>query len=189
MSARLSSTPFQQFHSHFTKDEINLPPTSILAPPPLSPTNLYNLCINRIHALKHGGPFYEHSPQLYSIATGVTVQNGGWRKVNMGMMKMYLAEVLGKRVVVQHTPLGCIISWDEVEDSKEKGPNILGIAAGMTPPSRRAGRIGNMGPPPPRAPTTTSPLGVPTPRQGAGTGTGMMRSGSSMMPTVRPSSQ
>jgi serine/threonine-protein phosphatase 2A activator len=51
---------------------------------PLPPTNLYFLSIMRIHEVKHG-PFYEHSSQLYSIATGVAT----WRKVNSGLFKMY----------------------------------------------------------------------------------------------------
>ncbi|KAF9509784.1 hypothetical protein BS47DRAFT_126790 [Hydnum rufescens UP504] len=72
------------------REDVSLKPTSILYPP-LPPTNLYNLSIMRIHALKRG-PFHEHSPQLYSIAVGVQ----GWRKVNSGMLKMYEAEVLAK---------------------------------------------------------------------------------------------
>jgi len=94
------------------REDVSLKPTSILYPP-LPPTNLYNLSIMRIHALKRG-PFHEHSPQLYSIAVGVQ----GWRKVNSGMLKMYEAEVLAKRVVVQHIPLGGLISWD-VADGDE----------------------------------------------------------------------
>jgi serine/threonine-protein phosphatase 2A activator len=102
-------------HFHLSED-VSLKPTSILYPP-LPLTNLYNLSIMRIHALKRG-PFHEHSPQLYSIAVGVQ----GWRKVNSGMLKMYEAEVLAKRVVVQHIPLGGLISWD-VADGDEAEPN------------------------------------------------------------------
>lgn len=32
--------------------------------------------------------------------------------MNEGLMKMYEAEVLGKRVVVQHLPLGGLVRWD-----------------------------------------------------------------------------
>jgi len=74
--------------------------------PLLPPTNLYFLSIMRIREVKHG-PFHEHSSQLYSIATGVAT----WKKVNSGLFKMYEAEVLGKRVVVQHLPLGGILEW------------------------------------------------------------------------------
>lgn len=38
----------------------------------------------RIHDVKRG-PFFEHSSQLYSIATGVP----SWTKVNSGLFKMY----------------------------------------------------------------------------------------------------
>jgi len=55
------------------------------------------------------GPFHEHSSQLYSIAVGVRT----WTKVNSGLFKMYEAEVLGKRVVVQHIPLGGLLSWGD----------------------------------------------------------------------------
>lgn len=63
--------------------------------------NLYTTSIARIHSLKRG-PFAEHSPILYDIAT--TVPN--WIKVHGGMMKMWQAECLGKRPVVQHFPFG-----------------------------------------------------------------------------------
>ncbi|KIM71943.1 hypothetical protein PILCRDRAFT_27804, partial [Piloderma croceum F 1598] len=80
--------------------------------PTLPPTNLYNILINRIHQIKNG-PFHEHSSQLYSIAVGVK----GWGKVNSGLGKMYEAEVLGKRVVVQHIPLGGLLEWDAAATS------------------------------------------------------------------------
>lgn len=63
--------------------------------------NLYLTSLLRIQVLKRG-PFHEHSPLLHDIAT--TVPN--WVKVHMGMLKMYCAECLGKRVVVQHFPFG-----------------------------------------------------------------------------------
>ncbi|KAI0029428.1 hypothetical protein K488DRAFT_80177 [Vararia minispora EC-137] len=75
--------------------------------PPLPPTNLYFMSIMRIHQVKFG-PFHEHSSQLYAIATGVP----NWGKVNSGLFKMYEAEVLGKRVVVQHIPLGGLLEWN-----------------------------------------------------------------------------
>ncbi|KAF5345658.1 hypothetical protein D9757_014208 [Collybiopsis confluens] len=81
-------------------------PVSAVLYPPLPPTNLYFISIMRIHEVKHG-PFHEHSSQLYSIATGVP----NWGKVNSGLFKMYEAEVLGKRVVVQHIPLGGLLPW------------------------------------------------------------------------------
>ncbi|KAI0791204.1 Phosphotyrosyl phosphatase activator [Abortiporus biennis] len=86
--------------------ETDIPVTAILHQP-LPPTNLYFLCISRIHQVKYG-PFHEHSSQLHSIAIGVP----RWAKVNTGLFKMYEAEVLGKRVVVQHIPLGGILEWN-----------------------------------------------------------------------------
>ncbi|KAG9075988.1 Serine/threonine-protein phosphatase 2A activator 1 [Ceratobasidium sp. UAMH 11750] len=88
--------------SHFSSDKPGTSPSVVLQRPlPDPPTDLYALSILRINAIKTG-PFHEHSPQLYSIASSVPV----WRKVNTGLMKMYEAEVLSKRVVVQHLPLG-----------------------------------------------------------------------------------
>lgn len=75
---------------------------------PLPPTNLYYMSINRIREVKTG-PFHEHSSQLHSIAVGVPK----WAKVNSGLFKMYEAEVLGKRVVVQHIPLGGLLAWKD----------------------------------------------------------------------------
>ncbi|TFK50168.1 Phosphotyrosyl phosphatase activator [Heliocybe sulcata] len=85
-------------------------PVSAVLQRDLPPTNLYFLQISRIRQVKHG-PFHEHSSQLHSIAVGVP----NWGKVNSGLFKMYEAEVLGKRVVVQHIPLGGLLAWD-VED-------------------------------------------------------------------------
>ncbi|KAJ4464923.1 hypothetical protein J3R30DRAFT_3691935 [Lentinula aciculospora] len=72
--------------------------------PPLPPTNLYFMSIMRIHEVKQG-PFYEHSSQLHSIAVGVP----HWRKVKLGRVQN--AQVLTKRVVVQHIPLGGLLPW------------------------------------------------------------------------------
>lgn len=115
-----------------SKDQTEIPVSAILHPP-LPPTNLYFLSISRIHQVKQG-PFFEHSSQLYSIATGVQY----WSKVNSGLFKMYevcgshdaispypnlsdvQAEVLGKRVVVQHIPLGGLLQWDPKTPQKSR---------------------------------------------------------------------
>lgn len=88
---------------------------------------MYCLCIGRIDRVKQG-PFHEHSSQLYAIATEVL----NWDKVNTGLLKMYevmrfascmrsenadwpgvtQGEVLSKRVVVQHIPLGGLVSLE-----------------------------------------------------------------------------
>ncbi|KAJ7595266.1 hypothetical protein C8J56DRAFT_852365 [Mycena floridula] len=96
------------FGSAQLRDQQFIPVSAVLAPS-LPPTNLYFMSIRRIHQVKQG-PFHEHSSQLHSIATGVP----HWAKVNSGLFKMYEAEVLGKRVVVQHIPLGGLLeaNWE-----------------------------------------------------------------------------
>ncbi|KAF9650205.1 Phosphotyrosyl phosphatase activator [Thelephora ganbajun] len=98
------------FGSGQLRDQTDIPVSAVLNTP-LPPTNLYFMQIMRIHEVKHG-PFHEHSSQLYSIATGVP----NWGKVNSGLFKMYQAEVLGKRVVVQHIPLGGLMEWETSVD-------------------------------------------------------------------------
>ena len=53
------------------------------------------------------GPFFEHSPMLNDIA-----QVPGWLKVNRGLFKMYIGEVLSKRVIVQHLLFGSVITLE-----------------------------------------------------------------------------
>jgi serine/threonine-protein phosphatase 2A activator len=67
---------------------------------------LFLSSVEHINRLKRG-PFNEHSPILYNIAT--TVPN--WGKVNTGLMKMYQAEVLEKHTVVQHFYFGGLLPW------------------------------------------------------------------------------
>ncbi|KAI9001484.1 hypothetical protein BD414DRAFT_474799 [Trametes punicea] len=98
------------FGSAQLRDQTEIPVSAVLHPP-LPPTNLYFMSIMRIHEVK-SGPFHEHSSQLYSIATGVQY----WAKVHSGLFKMYEAEVLGKRVVVQHIPLGGLLEWDIAQE-------------------------------------------------------------------------
>ncbi|KAI0750168.1 hypothetical protein C8Q80DRAFT_1166413 [Daedaleopsis nitida] len=94
------------FGSAQLRDQKEILVTAVLHPP-LPSTNLYFMSIMRIHEVKTG-PFHEHSSQLHSIATGVQY----WTKVHIGLFKMYEAEVLGKRVVVQHLPLGGLLEWN-----------------------------------------------------------------------------
>lgn len=95
------------FGSAQLREQAEFPVSAILRLP-LPQDNLYCICITRVHQVKHG-PFHEHSSQLYAIATGVP----NWTKVNSGLLKMYEGEVLSKRVVVQHLPLGGLLSLDE----------------------------------------------------------------------------
>ncbi|KAJ7887574.1 PTPA-domain-containing protein [Mycena olivaceomarginata] len=104
------------FGSGQLRDQTDIPVSAVLHPP-LPATNLYFMSITRIHQVKHG-PFHEHSSQLHSIATGVP----NWAKVNSGLFKMYEAEVLLKRVVVQHIPLGGLLQWDEANATSMSAP-------------------------------------------------------------------
>ncbi|KAJ3188569.1 hypothetical protein HDU85_004283 [Gaertneriomyces sp. JEL0708] len=67
---------------------------------------MYFGCIAYINEVKKG-PFYEHSPMLFDIS-GVP----RWQKVNTGMLKMYIAEVLAKFPVVQHLVFGSLLRFD-----------------------------------------------------------------------------
>lgn len=109
-------------------DPVSRPSSIVMADSPLSPTNLYNISISRLHHLKHG-PFHEHSPQLFSIASSVP----SWKKVNTGLMKMYQVEVLSKWVVVQHIPLGGILAWEALQPptSRSASPAVP-LPAGVT---------------------------------------------------------
>ncbi|OMH83126.1 Serine/threonine-protein phosphatase 2A activator 1 [Zancudomyces culisetae] len=52
--------------------------------------NLYCFAIAFIYRTKSGGPFFEHSSRLYDISTGVA----SWSKINIGLLRMYIDEVL-----------------------------------------------------------------------------------------------
>ncbi|EJD39044.1 Phosphotyrosyl phosphatase activator [Auricularia subglabra TFB-10046 SS5] len=109
---------------------------------PLPDSNLYFQSINRIHKAKQG-PFHEHSSQLHAIAAQVP----HWGKVNSGMFKMYDAEVLSKRVVVQHLPLGGLVAWDPPDtlpvhaQLATSGPRSFspGASTNILPPARMQG--------------------------------------------------
>ncbi|KAE8210423.1 hypothetical protein CF327_g5703 [Tilletia walkeri] len=101
-----------------------LPPVS--GPPPLP--NLYSLSIARILTLKHGGPFAEHSPMLTDIASSVPT----WSKVLRGLLRMYEAEVLGKRVVVQLWDFGGVGWVWEGEIREATSASSAAAAAGET---------------------------------------------------------
>ncbi|KAI8973549.1 hypothetical protein BDF20DRAFT_883010 [Mycotypha africana] len=61
---------------------------------------MYFGCIKYILEVKRG-PFFEHSPMLTDISSVPY-----WSKVNSGMIKMFIAEVLKKVPVVQHFKFG-----------------------------------------------------------------------------------
>lgn len=70
---------------------------------------LYFGCIHEINQVKRG-PFHEHSPMLFDISAVP-----GWAKVNSGMNKMFIAEVLRKAPVVQHFYFGALFPFTPVQ--------------------------------------------------------------------------
>lgn len=73
------------------------------------------------------GPFGEHSPTLNSIAE---LQH--WEKVNGGLMKMYMAEVLGKFPVVQHQLFGPIFPFPGQTFGSETLPSVEASSTSTT---------------------------------------------------------
>ncbi|KAL0945326.1 hypothetical protein HGRIS_000827 [Hohenbuehelia grisea] len=146
------------FGSGQLRDQSDVPVSAVLHPP-LPPTNLYFMSIMRIHEVKRG-PFHEHSSQLHSIATSVP----NWKKVNSGLFKMYEAEVLAKRVVVQHIPLGGILAWDPDGPTDVRAPGSGTGVPRLSPPSHATTMPGSSW-------TTSSPYpgAVLTPRSSGST--------------------
>ena len=66
---------------------------------------IYLSSIDFVHQVK-SGPFHEHSPLLYDIS-GVP----HWEKVNKGLIKMFIGEVIKKVPVVQHFEFGTLLPW------------------------------------------------------------------------------
>ncbi|KAL8715892.1 MAG: hypothetical protein Q9220_000559 [cf. Caloplaca sp. 1 TL-2023] len=94
--------------------------------------NMYFSAIGFIYDVKKG-PFWEHSPMLYDIS-GV---RAGWAKINKGMIKMYMAEVLSKFPVVQHFYFGSLFSWDEDPDAVNPSTSIHTSSQPSRPSSSR----------------------------------------------------
>lgn len=137
--------------------------TSVVVP------NLYLTSLLRIQVLKRG-PFHEHSPLLHDIAT--TVPN--WVKVHAGMLKMYCAECLGKKVVVQHFPFGGVgFVWEDrpvmgaSTGAATGGGGQRGMALGGV-----QGNMGSMGVPTARVTTGMPGAGTRFPRNTPGSALG-----------------
>ncbi|KAJ3341756.1 hypothetical protein HDU93_004140 [Gonapodya sp. JEL0774] len=81
-----------------------------------APRYMYFGCISHIKTVKRG-PFSEHSPMLYDISSVPT-----WLKVNTGLLKMYLNEVLAKFPVVQHFLFGSLLPLrGAIENESKRG--------------------------------------------------------------------
>ncbi|KFD71350.1 hypothetical protein M514_07164 [Trichuris suis] len=84
---------------------------------------MFMACIHHINTVK-AGPFAEHSNQLWNIS-GVY----SWRKMNEGLLRMYIAEVLRKFPVVQHFVFGTLLSIEpETTGPSSTAEALKGIA-------------------------------------------------------------
>jgi len=69
--------------------------------------------------VKHGGSFSNYAPMLYDIS-----QLPRWSKVNAGMLKMFMGEVLHKRPVAQHFLFGTILPYTWTPSRKPERPQV-----------------------------------------------------------------
>ncbi|CAH1764198.1 8131_t:CDS:2 [Entrophospora sp. SA101] len=91
------------------RDHPNIKPKSILSNDLVdmyANEYIYFGCIKYINEVKKG-PFHEHSPLLYDIS-GVP----NWSKVNSGLLKMFVDEVMKKLPIVQHFLFGTLLPYN-----------------------------------------------------------------------------
>jgi serine/threonine-protein phosphatase 2A activator len=67
---------------------------------------MYFACIKFIKDVKKGCSFGESSPMLNDISAVPT-----WDKVSQGLVKMYMAEVIGKHPVIKHLKFGSLLAF------------------------------------------------------------------------------
>ncbi len=79
----------------------------------LSSEYMFMGCIKYINEVKKG-PFHEHSPLLYDISAVPF-----WTKVNTGLHKMYVAEVMNKFPIVQHFLFGSLLTLKLCENQND----------------------------------------------------------------------
>ncbi|KAF2398730.1 rotamase PTPA-1 [Trichodelitschia bisporula] len=166
-SAQLSPPVSDLFHLPTEGSASNAPdPPDVTKKPVVErerTRNMYFSAIGFINDVKRG-PFWEHSPILFDIS-GV---KAGWAKINIGMMKMYAAEVLAKFPVIQHFPFGALFSWERApglppapeysNPAPMARPTATQAGAGTAAPWTAAGSQGASArmPPPPQAGTGTA---------------------------------
>jgi serine/threonine-protein phosphatase 2A activator len=76
---------------------------------------MYTLSLHRITMFKSGAAFSEHSPLLHQLSSFPN-----WTKPHMGLRKMFMGEVVGKRVVVQGLWVGGWVWGDDVPEAEER---------------------------------------------------------------------
>ncbi|SPO41619.1 related to RRD1 - Resistant to Rapamycin Deletion (protein phosphatase 2A regulator activity) [Pseudozyma flocculosa] len=143
-------------------------PSALLAPASSSASsasdetplpNLYLTSLLRIQVLKRG-PFHEHSPLLHDISTSVP----NFIKTYTGMVKMYEAECLDKRVVVQHFKFGGVgFVWDPSGARSGHSSSIASFEASAASGSAHPTAAASLG----MVRGNASSMGVPTTRMTA----------------------
>ncbi|WVW81825.1 hypothetical protein I302_103822 [Kwoniella bestiolae CBS 10118] len=78
--------------------------------------DLYTLSLYHLTLFKSGAAFSEHSPLLWSLS-----QMKDWVKIQGGLRKMFMAEVAGKKVVVQGLWVGGWLYGEEMPEGVERG--------------------------------------------------------------------
>ncbi|TYJ51490.1 serine/threonine-protein phosphatase 2A activator 1 [Cryptococcus floricola] len=100
--------------------------------PPTPITDLFTLSLHHLTLFKSGAAFSEHSPLLFSLC-----QMPNWIKPHGGLRKMFLGEVVGKRVVVQGVWVG---GWAWGEGV----PEVVGVGDGSV--KKQGGDAGTKAP-------------------------------------------
>jgi serine/threonine-protein phosphatase 2A activator len=113
-------------------------------------TDLYTLSLHRISLFKRGAGFREHSPLLHSLS-----EFPNWVKPHGGLLKMFQAEVLGKRVVVQGLFIGGWCWGDHMPAAEPRQDASAAMAQTTVPPTA--------------VPTTAAPWAAAAGTRGVGT--------------------